>query len=151
MRFFRSVLAAAAVLAASAPAHAALGGRGASVEADRARMSASPREVKSRVAGWSVQQIVTPEGTSIREYVSAGDRVFAVAWDGPALPDLQQLLGDHFAPFRDAALAKRGVRRPFVVQTPDAVVVSDGHPRAFSGRAWIPSLLPDGFAAGDVK
>ena len=32
----------------------------------------------------------------VREYVNSSGTVFAIAWEGPWLPDLRQVLGDHF-------------------------------------------------------
>jgi hypothetical protein len=34
-----------------------------------------------------------PEGTSVRRYVSPAGKVVAVAWKGPVMPDLRQVLG----------------------------------------------------------
>ena len=95
------VLAAAAALAAFGsgglltaaftPAHAALGQPAASVTADQMRMKAQLRQVAG--AGYTVDQITTPTGTVVKEFISPAGIVFAVSWFGPTLPNLAQLLG----------------------------------------------------------
>jgi hypothetical protein len=37
--------------------------------------------------------LTLPRGTTAREYVSPSGQVFAVSWQGQAMPDLGQLLG----------------------------------------------------------
>jgi Protein of unknown function (DUF2844) len=70
--------------------------------------------------------------------------VFGVSWKGPTLPDLSQLLGSNFAEFQNTLQRKPGRRKAAVVRNSDLVVESAGHTRAFYGRAYLNSLLPDG-------
>jgi hypothetical protein len=97
-------------------------------------------------ATYSVSTTTLAGGTTVREYVGANGVVFAVAWDGPFLPDLRELLGQHFATYtsESARLPKAG-RGPVRVAQPDVTIESTGHMRAYAGRAWVDSLLPAGF------
>ena len=94
--------------------------------------------------GYNVHTLQTEAAINVREYISMQGKVFAVAWDGPNLPDLTQLLGEYFPAFR-AAMAKRrshGIRGPVALQQDDFVIESNGHMRAYFGRAYVPSLVP---------
>lgn len=137
------------LLALSGPAVAALGGSEASIEADQAHMKATRRIVSA--SQYTVHEIQTTSGTVIREYVSAQGQVFAVAWQGPFMPDLQQILGSYFAEYEAAARSKRAGRGPVLVQQPGLVVHSGGRMRAFFGRAYIPQLLPAGVILDEIQ
>jgi hypothetical protein len=112
-------------------------------------MKATRRIVNSQK--YTIHEIQVASGTLVREYVSAQGQVFAVAWKGPLLPDLQQILGDHFADYGAAASSKRTRRGPVLVQQPGLVIQSGGHMRAFSGRAYIPQLLPADVTVDDIQ
>jgi hypothetical protein len=137
------------LMAATAPVFAALGGDAASVDADRVRMKATHRMIAGST--YSVQEIQTPAGTTIREYVSPAGKVFGVVWQGPQMPDLKQLFGDYFGTYQDAAKAQRTSRGALRVVQPDIVVHSGGHMRAFFGRAYVPQLVPTGVSIDDIK
>ena len=147
------VVALATVLFAScSSAWAALGQDVASVESDRAQMQGSRSVVEER--DYTIHEIQAPTGTLVREYAHPDGTVFAVAWDGPFIPNLRQLLGAYFAPFAEAAKAQqaRHARRgTLMVETPDLVVETGGHMRAFYGRAYIPAQLPRAFAEGGLR
>jgi hypothetical protein len=90
--------------------------------------------------------------TLVHEYVDAAGTVFAVSWSGPFKPDLNQLLGRHFAAYKKEAGSQGGRRnRVQEVDLGDLVVVSSGHMGAFEGRAWLPSRLPAGFDPQEMK
>ena len=72
-------------------AHAALGGDLASIDREQAALQAE-RVVTPAVA-YDLHELITPNGTRVREYLDRSGRVFAVSWSGPRLPDLGQLLG----------------------------------------------------------
>jgi len=136
-------------------AHAVLGGDQASVEVDRVHMSAkyAARLTPSSTGSYAVHEITLPSGTIVRQYVStASGVVFAVAWSGPFIPDLQQIMGAHFNKMsaRQAGQVQAGHR--FISQhSPDLVVESGGHPRSFMGRAYLPGALPAGLAVQDIQ
>lgn len=145
-------LAARCLLAASlAPglAFATLGEDGSTVEHDRAQLRAQ-RSV-SQASAYSVHELQLPGGTQVREYLTAANQVFAVAWNGPSIPDLQQLLGTYFPRYQAAAQANQGARRPVVVQASDLVVRTGGHPRAFFGMVYLPAQMPSGVSAEQIR
>lgn len=138
---------AAALIAA--PALAALGGGASSVEADSAHMKGTVRV--SPQANFTVHEIETSAGIVVHEYLSLDDKVFAVSWHGAGIPDLRQLLGSYYGSFEQAASTAAHNHHNLAVATPDVVVQSSGHTRAFSGRAWAPALLPQNFSPNDIN
>lgn len=103
---------------------------------------------------YTVYEIRAATGTVVREYASPTGTVFAVAWQGPWLPDMRQLLGTYFEQYAQAAKAQSGTRmgrRPLMIEQPGLVVESGGHPRAFSGKAYVPEMLPQGVRAEDLQ
>lgn len=128
-------------------AMASLGGDAASVSSDGAAFQASLST--ARASGYSVNTLQLPSGTVVNEYVGdAAGTVFGVAWRGPVMPDLKQLLGVHFAAYIQNLHARLG---PASVDLPDLVVRSDGHMRAFSGMAYLPKQLPKGVSPQDIR
>jgi hypothetical protein len=134
----------------SAPALAALGGDTASIEADRAAMQGSALRTVP-MAGHTIHETTLPSGTVVREFALPSGRVFAVAWDGPFLPDLQRLLGSHFAAYADGVRDQTDAHGQRVVQQPGLVVRSAGRMRAFSGQAYLPAQLPAGARLEDIR
>jgi hypothetical protein len=137
--------------AAFAPgmALAALGEDSSTVERDvmqlRAQRSVTPSSV------YSVHELQLPGGTQVREYLTASNRVFAIAWSGPSIPDLQQLLGSYFPRYRSAAEAMGRSRRPAAVEDSDLVIRTGGHARAFFGVAYLPGQMPSGVRAEQIR
>jgi hypothetical protein len=132
-------------------AHASLGGDAVSVASDADELHGVVQA--SSLAHFEIQQIVTDNGMQVREFLNRDGIVFAVSWNGPVVPDLQQLLGTQFAAY-SAALAARdhlGLRRAVRVATSDLIVESDGHLRACVGRAYLPAMIPAGVPAGDLR
>jgi Protein of unknown function (DUF2844) len=140
------------VVGTSFPAWAALGGDIASVQADQVHMQGTRRVTTA--AAYTVHEIQGASGTGVREYVSSEGKVFAVAWQGPYLPDMRQLLGSSFEQYAQAAKAQRNTRMrrgPLLIEEPGLTVEMSGHPRSFSGRAYIPGMLPQGVLAEDIR
>lgn len=136
-------------------ASAALGGDVASVVADQQQMKAT-RAVQAN-ANYSVHVITTPYGTTVREYVSPDGKVFGLAWRGPFLPNLQQLLGNYYEQFvqgvqeAKAAHSRRTRNVPLTVDAPELVLRSGGRIRAYVGHAYAPGLVPPGVATQDIR
>lgn len=140
------------MLALALPALAALGGDVASVHEDQAQMKGSLKTTEG--TAYTVHEIKGAAGTVVREYVSPDGSVFGVAWQGPAIPNLQQILGNYFDTFSEAAQAQRTAHRArgaLYIQQPGLVVESTGHARRFSGRAFDPGKLPQGVTANDIR
>jgi len=123
------------------PAWATLGQPVASVLTEQQRMNAQLRTITNE--SYRVQQIEAPDGTVVREYVSPAGMVFGVAWQGAKVPDLTRLLGAYFTIYQEALQTPVRRRGPVVVHTESLVVEMQGHMRAFSGRAYVPSLVPN--------
>jgi hypothetical protein len=130
-------------------AFATLGEDGSTVDGDRVQMRAQ-RSVSQSTA-YSVHELQLPGGTQVREYLTGANKVFAVAWNGPSIPDLQQLLGTYFPRYSAAAQALGRARRPIVAEQPDLVIRSGGRPRAFFGVVYLPQQIPSGISAEQIK
>lgn len=136
-----------------APACAALGEDASTIDADRARLRGSLTRIVTR-EGYALHEIRSEGGTNIREYVSSKGKVFAVAWDGPWRPDLEQVLGAHFGRYRQAAdrvVRQRRTRGVLRIRDGDLVVEMSGHPRAFAGRAYLAGDVPSGVSADALR
>jgi hypothetical protein len=132
-------------------ATATLGEPHATVEADRSRLEA--RRAPSRVTPrYVVHELVLQNGT-IRQFARADGLVFAVAWSGAMVPDLDPLLGRFAADYRDAQPepGPRTGRRSARVTGAEVVVETWGRMRAYRGRAWVPALLPEGVVADELE
>ncbi len=160
----------ATLLALPWSAQATLGGNGASVETDRTAMhgtvasstsaqalsatTTSSTGTTSSTTGYTVSSLTTAQGITIHEYLNADGKVFAVAWSGPAMPNLQQLFGDYFTNFKEAAssaVATSRGRGPLSIQTGELVVQSGGMMRALHGIAYLKDSLPSGFSVENIQ
>ena len=130
-------------------AGATLGQHASTVEADRTELRAQRNITHS--TGYSVHELTLPGGTQVREYLTPAQQVFAVAWQGPSIPDLQQVLGTYFPRYRAAAQALGPSRRPLFIEESDLVIRTGGHPRAFFGVAYLPKQMPAGMRAEDIR
>jgi hypothetical protein len=148
MKATRTLLCTLAIACSSVPALAELGGDAATVEADRASLKGALR-LRSADA-YTIHEIQS-SGLVVREFVSASGKVFGVTWQGPGIPDLQQVLGSYYAGFAQAASLTHNDHHHLNVETPEVVVQSRGHTRQFSGRAWAPALLPQNFSLSDLN
>jgi hypothetical protein len=141
----------AATIGAARPAPATLGEVADSVTTDRKALSAAQGTAK--VPGsYQVQEIVS-DSTTIREYISPNDIVFAVAWNGLSNPDLTQLLGSYADEYHQALhkTPRKHGRRFNRVKTDRLVVEKWGHMRNLQGRAFVPNLIPPGVSIDDIK
>lgn len=140
--YFKSI--ALLVLAIPTIASAELGGNAATVQTDQVQMKAKVMHTTTSTLNYSVQQFKTPVGVIVKEFISTSGTVFAISWQGPLMPDMQQLLGQYFGQYVSAAKNNRSGHSHLSIQQADLVVQSGGHMRAFSGVAYIPSLMPAG-------
>jgi hypothetical protein len=148
-RLLRSVF---AVLLLPFPVLASLGGDATTVQADQAKMQSTLRSTSSN--SYTLHEMETPAGVTVKEYVSPAGKVFAVTWQGAVHPDLRQLLGSYFAPYVQAVEAQKAERRgrgPLVIQQAGLVVQITGHMRALRGKAYVPQMLPVGVRAEDLQ
>lgn len=140
------------ILVAVLPVWASLGGDVSSVQTDQLRMQSTQQTTAKQ--SYTVYELRAATGTVVREYASPTGTVFAVAWQGPWLPDMRQILGTYFEQYAQAAKAQSGTRmgrRPLMIEQPGLVVQSGGHPRAFVGKAYVPGMVPQGVRAEDLQ
>ena len=133
-------------------AWAVLGGNVSSVHTDVAQMKGTLHVHQSE--SYTVHEIKAGTGTMVREYVSPAGTVFGVSYQGPFVPDMQQLLGAYFQQYSAAVKAQKASyvgRRPINIQQPGLVVQAGGHMRAYSGRVYIPEMVPAGMKVEDIR
>lgn len=142
-------LALIALIAWGSPAFAALGENVSSLQADQVHLKASVRTVPGQL--YSVEEMLTPSGTTIRQFISPAGTIFAVSWQGSA-PDLQQLLGsyfDQFVAYANSQPSRRG--RGIHLDTGDLVIQTGGHMRYVMGRAYLRSQIPHGVSSDEIR
>lgn len=151
MKPWRWASALAAVLALCAPAFASLGGNVDSISADRSRMKASVKVTQE--ANYSVHEMQSPGGTTVKEFVSPEGNVFAVSWQGEFPPQMQQILGSYYNHYAAVVSArpKHYGHRPLDIQQAGLVIQTGGHMRDYFGRAYIPDMLPTGVKANEIR
>ena len=130
-------------------AAAALGEPETSVPTDVKQMRGSLK--LSVHASYRQHEIRLPSGTLVREFAGPDGKVFAVAWNGPTVPNLRQTLGRYFDAFASAAKDKHAGRNRIQIRQSELVVQSSGHMRAFVGRAYLPLQIPSGVELGDLR
>jgi hypothetical protein len=144
VRLLRAIGVVTVLIALPANVSASLGRDASTIDADRVRMQGALLRI-ARSDAYTVHELRSASGTTVREYVSSNGIVFAVAWQGPWLPDLRQMLGPYFDDYLRAVQSTTGQRRArgsLTIDLPDLSVQISGHPRAFSGRAYVPRLMP---------
>jgi hypothetical protein len=141
----------AAILAAAHPAHAALGESADSITSDGKSLSAERGSTTAR-DGYTIQTIKSDAAT-IREYLSPSGVVFGIAWNGMSHPDLTPLLGSYAREYEDALrqTPRKPGRRSLQVKSNRIVVEKWGHMRNLQGRAYVPSLIPQGVSVDEIK
>ena len=150
--FLLATCAALVILGTTVPAWAALGGDASSIQSDQVHMQGSRRMIAAQ--SYTVHEIHAATGTVVREYAAADGKVFAVAWHGPWMPDMRQLLGSYFEQYRAAVQSQSGARmgrRPIMIDEPGLVVQIGGRIRALAGRAYVPQMLPSGVRIEDIQ
>ena len=138
-------------IAAAPCAHASLGGDAASIDGENLALQGALSI--QRTPRYEIREITNGSAMDIREYLNARGMVFAVSWQGPVPPDLQQLLGKYFEPYTAAlaALDHPGLHRSVRVATATLIVESSGHLRTYSGRAYLPGEVPAGVPMTDLR
>lgn len=127
-------------------AQASLGAPTVSVGNDQAAMNARLHAMVPTGVG-ALHTLSLNNGGEVREYANAAGVIYAVRWNGPGKPDLESLLGVHFATFQsDNPIAtRRGLRRAPMVNRSNLRIVTGGRPGSFWGYAWLPQAAPAGF------
>jgi len=139
-----------ALIAALSPciASATLGEPEVSVQTDVSQLKGSVKMTNH--ASYRLHEIRLPSGTVVREFAGLDGTVFAVTWNGPTVPNLRRTLGRYFDNYVTAAQAKGAGHHHLQIRQSDLVVQAGGHMRAFSGRAYLPLIVPSGVNVGDL-
>ncbi|MDR5854294.1 DUF2844 domain-containing protein [Caballeronia sp. LZ062] len=101
----------------------------------------------------SYRESTDAHGIVVREYVDSAGTVYAVSWRGPAMPNVEALLGAYFSRFRDGASATAGDAGLHAARVSNGNLMVENRTqlREFSGRAWLASALPAGVSAADIE
>jgi hypothetical protein len=147
----KCVVSSALLIAALSPciAAAALGEPETSVQTDAAGLRGSIKVTPH--GNYRLHEIQLPSGTRVREFAGPDGKVFAVAWNGPTVPNLRQTLGQYFDNYVTAAKAPHSGHHHVQIRENNLVVQAGGHMRAFSGLAYLPQAVPSGVNVGDLR
>src|SRR5258707_11242792 len=146
----KCLVSSALLIAALSPciAAAALGEPETSVQTDAAGLRGSIKVTPH--ANYRLHEIQLPSGTRVREFAGSDGKVFAVAWNGPTVPNLRQTLGQYFDNYVTAAKASHSGHHHLQIRDSNLVVQAGGHNGALSGLAHLPRSLPRGAGAGGI-
>jgi hypothetical protein len=153
VRRFELTLVVLSTIAVPSAASASLGGSVTTVDADRVHVQGALMRIERNNA-YALHEIRSASGTMIREYVDSSGTVFAVAWDGPWMPDLRQVLGEHFDHYQAVMSARRQARTgrgAIAIDDGGLVMQMSGHPRAFTGRVYLSARLPAGIPLESIR
>jgi hypothetical protein len=146
VRFFRRILPAGAALACfvgAAPARATLGADVSSVAVNHANLGGVVHVTP--LGQGERHELTLPSGVVVRQYV-VGGTVYAIAWSGPRPPNLRELLGTYFSKLDGGSGGSSHHRMS--LKGADFRVETMAHRGSFTGRAWVPSLVPAGVDVG---
>lgn len=134
-------------------AKAALGDQLVGSSSTSSSPSAKLKQAGTAAASYSVTESTDSNKIFVRQFVDAHGLVFAIAWRGPIVPDLESLLGSYASEFKTSVNNKGKLkgRRRLRVDTGHIVVEGGGRQRDQSGRAYISSSLPAGFDLKDLN
>jgi hypothetical protein len=137
----------------SDPVLAVLGEDQNTIETDRQRVSGERAPAKEK-NGYRVETVKSP-AMILEEYVDSKGTIFAVTWKGEGFPDLEKLFGQYFEEFQKGLTERRKDprlrRRPISMKTDHLVVETGGRRRSFTGRAFVPSLVPTGMNDQEIR
>lgn len=148
MRFSKTALLLAMLL--PAVSHAALGAAPILASSASPSLLASSQPAATN-APYSVHETHTADGVAVREYVLPDNIVFAVTWQGPVRPDMKVLLGSYFPNFANPASSSPQGSGALIQYDDDFRMESFGRAGHFSGRAYLPRLMPANVNADDLQ
>ncbi|MBU3556236.1 DUF2844 domain-containing protein [Polynucleobacter sp. Ross1-W9] len=125
---------------------AELGGNAASILSEQQEFNSQLSNTQQ--GGVVVCTQTLPSGIVIQEYLSGNGTVFAVTWSGPALPNLQILLGSYF---KDYLAAIKEARRSIYLNNENVIIQSSGMMGAFQGFAFLSKQAPAGFTPSNLS
>jgi hypothetical protein len=131
-------------LGAGKTAHATLGGDVASVAGNRQHLGGVGDVHVLKLAYGERHELTLPSGLVVHEFVSPTGAVYAVTWRGPRMPDLRELLGPYFTQLESRDAFPHTGHHQMKMSGFDLEIRASGHLHSFSGRAWVPSMVPVG-------
>jgi hypothetical protein len=90
-------------------------------------------------------------GVVITEFSNSSNAVFAINWSGPTRPDMTRLLGNYFSQYQTLLNQAKSLRGGLYQKSDDLVIFSHANLRNFSGYAYLPAQLPNGFDLNTLK
>jgi hypothetical protein len=135
---------------------AGLGEKESSLEKDMKALSLQEKNKdQSDKIRYSVHEL-SQGSLTVKEYVSHQGVVFGVAWTGNTHPDLTALLGPYLGEYQDALKAnksklQKGHKKIGRILTKHLVIERRGQMRAVQGRAYVPTLIPDGVTENEIQ
>jgi hypothetical protein len=101
--------------------------------------------LKESQPSYQVFESVDSSGrVTLDQYASSSGTVFAVAWRGAGMPDLQAVFGTYFAQFNTLREHSPAARHVLSIDDPGLMVDIHGPNSDIIGRAWVPALVPAG-------
>lgn len=143
----------AALSLMSSAAWATLGGDEKSVTQDQEMLKAQPLDLPTQKNLCEGCRVVAMQahGYKVKEFINAGNEVFAISWRGLSHPDLKILLGKYHADIHSAEAkihkGRRYVRHP--VKSSYVTLIRGGHQGDIRGRAILNAKVPPGFKEVD--
>jgi hypothetical protein len=133
---------------------AALGGIEEGIVIDQTQI-AGPHASRSTVShdNYRMHEI-KHSSLTVHEFVTTDGKVFAVTWVGPVHPDFSVLFGPYFKDFqtaREKAQNQLIRRRSGMMESGDFHIEYGGHMAAQRGRAWVKSIVPQGFDTNEIR
>jgi hypothetical protein len=128
---------------ATPAAHAGLGHPVSTLQADQVRLGARAATV-THAAAFDRHAFETQNGVRVRAFAGRDGQVFAVTFEGPAMPDLNVLLGNRFAEYAAAARPSPSTHKVYTYASGTLEMNIVKLPRGFTGSAWVPGAVPSG-------
>lgn len=130
---------------------ASLGGDESSIQSDHEKMKGVVKGQMS-TSNYTVHEFQLESGTTVKEFINNAGQVFAIRWNGPSIPNLQQLYGNYHKELNKGnKSANRGHHSHQAVNASDVVIQTSGHMRAFYGVAYLPTQLPAGVSIDELQ
>ena len=124
-------------------AQAGLGNPVAQLRDDQSRLGARDISVQ-RAAAFDRHAFQSSNGVRIRAFAGRDGQVFAVTFDGPAMPDLKVLLGTRYAEYASAVRPSPSTHKVYTYASGTLELNIVKLPRGFTGSAWVPGAVPAG-------
>ena len=131
-------------------AHAGLDEPVARIAQDQLAFKSAPARV-THAAAFDRHELLTTDGVNVHEFVGRNGRVFAVTFNGPAMPDLKVLLGGRFNESAAAVHPSPSTHKVYTHSSRTLELSIVKLPRGFAGSAFVPGAIPAGVTARDLQ